>query len=68
MQERNARPDQHEPSTPNTEDRDESPAETASPGSEVDADSARNVEIWSDGFVKPDGTHIELFFPRATAA
>jgi len=67
MQERNARPDQHEPSTRSIADLDESPAEMSSQ-SEVDAEFPRNVETWSDGFVKPDGTHIQLFFPRATAA
>ena len=68
MQERNARPDEYQPPTPNIPDSDESPAEMAFMESEVNAESARNVETWSDGFVKPDGTHIQLFFPRATAA
>ena len=67
MQERNARPYQVGTSTSNTVEKPESEGERPSQ-SEVVAESAQNVERWSDGFVKPDGTRIQLFVPRAAAA
>ena len=67
MEERIARLYEQELARPDISDPDESPAETASQ-SEVNPESEPNVETWSDGFVKPDGTHVQLFIPRATAA
>ena len=67
MEERIARPYEQEPVTADISERDESPVETASQ-SELNPESAPNLETWSDGFVKPDGTHVQLFIPRARAA
>ena len=67
MQEENARPNQAEPSKPYIADKSESGAQRPSQ-SKADEESARNVESWIDGFVKPDGTRIQLFVPRAVAA
>ena len=67
MQEESARPNQAEPSKSDTADKSEAGAQ-GSAQSGADDDSARNVESWSDGFVKPDGTRIQLFVPRAAAA
>ena len=67
MAERNARPNQAEPSKPDLVDKSESAAQGSSQ-SEINSETAGDVKTWSDGFVKPDGTRVQLFVPRAAAA
>jgi hypothetical protein len=67
MQERNARPYQSEPSREDAANESESAGEGSSQ-SDFSPESPQGVEPWIDGFVKPDGTRIQLFVPRSSAA